>query len=106
MKAFLRGVRDFNDAIEGGKWRPGPVADSIIGIFARATNMPEATIRGMTLPYADPDGNINVESLRLDLAFFKTTGDVTSKTITADSLVDLSFTKAAAKELGPYKPKN
>jgi NitT/TauT family transport system substrate-binding protein len=106
MKAFLRGVRDFNDAIEGGKWKQGPVADSIIGIFARSTNMPEATIRGMTLPYADPDGNLNVESLRLDLAFFKSTGDVTSKTITADSLVDLSFTKAAAKELGPYKPKN
>ena len=106
MKAFLRGVRDFNDAIEGGRWKQGPVADAVIGIFARTTNMPEATIRGMTPQYGDPDGNVNVESLRTDLAFFKESGNVTSATITADMLVDLSFAKAAAKELGPYKPKN
>ncbi len=106
MKAFLRGVRDFDDAIDAGKWKQGPVADGVIAIFARNANMPEATIRAMTPQYGDPDGIVNVESLRTDLAFFKETGDVISKVITADMLVDLSFTKAAAKELGPYKPKN
>ena len=105
MKAFLRGARDFRDAIDAGRWKSGPVADDVIRIFAKGVNMPEAVIRGMTPQFADADGDINVESLRMDLAYFKQSGDVTSKTITADMIVDLTFAKAAAKELGPYKAK-
>jgi NitT/TauT family transport system substrate-binding protein len=104
MKAFLRGARDFKDAIDAGRWKSSPVADDVIRIFAKGVNMPEAVIRGMTPQFADADGEINVESLRMDLAFFKESGDVTSKTITADMIVDLTFAKAAAKALGPYKP--
>ena len=105
MKAFLRGARDFKDAIEAGRWKSTPVADDVIRIFAKNVNMPEAVIRGMTPQFADADGDVNVESLRMDLAWFKQSGDVTSNTITADMIVDLSFAKAAAKELGPYKAK-
>ena len=104
MKAFLRGARDFKDAIEAGRWKNGPVADDVIRIFAKNVNMPEAVIRGMTPQFADADGDVNVESLRMDLAWFKQSGDVTSKTITADMIVDLTFAQAAAKALGPYKP--
>ena len=106
MKAFLRGARDLKDAIDHGRWKSGPVADDVIRIFATAVNMPEPVIRGMTPQFADADGDVNVESLRMDLAFFKESGDVTSQTITADKIVDLSFARAAAKELGPYKPAN
>ena len=105
MKAFLRGARDFKDAIEAGRWNSGPVADDVIRIFAKNVNMPESVIRGMTPQFADADGDINVESLRMDLAYFKQSGDVTSKTITSDMIVDLTFARAAAKELGPYKAK-
>ena len=105
MKSFLRGARDFNDAIANGRWKTDGSADAVIGIFAKGVNMPEATIRGMTPQYGDPDGDVNVASLRTDLAFFKESGDVTSQTITADMLVDLGFARAAAKELGPYKAK-
>jgi NitT/TauT family transport system substrate-binding protein len=106
MKAFLRGVRDFNDVIANGRWKTGPAADEVIKIFAKNVDMPEATIREMTLQYADPDGKVNMPSLRTDLAFFKEAGNVTSKTITADMIADLSFAEKAAAELGPYKPKN
>lgn len=106
MKAFLRGARDFNDVIANGKWKDGAAADDVIKIFAKNVNMPEATIRAMTPQFADPDGKVNVASLRTDLAFFKESGDATSKTITADMIVDLSFAEKAAAELGPYKPKN
>ncbi len=105
MKGFLRGARDLKDAIADGRWKSGPVADDVIRIFAKGVNMPEATIRAMTPQFADPDGDINMESLRIDLAYFKQSGDVTSKTITADMITDLTFAKAAAKELGPYKAK-
>ena len=104
MKSFLRGARDFKDAIADGRWKTGPVADDVIRIFAKGVNIPEATIRNMTPQFADADGDINMESLRMDLAWFKESGEVTSKTITADDIVDLTFAKAAAKELGPYKP--
>ena len=106
MKAFLRGARDFDDAIANGRWKTDGSADDVIRIFAKGVNMPEAIIRGMTPQFGDPDGSVNVESLRTDLAFFRESGDVTSKTITADMIVDMSFANAAAKELGPYKPKN
>ena len=105
MKAFLRGARDFNDVIAEGRWKTGPAADDVIRIFAKGVNMPEATIRNMTPQFADPDGKVNVNSLRTDLAYFKEAGDVTSKTITSDMIVDLSFAEKAAAELGPYKPK-
>ena len=104
MKAFLRGARDLKDAIDQGRWKSGPAGDDIIRIFAKGVNIPEAVIRAMTPQFADADGDINMDSLRMDLAWFKQSGEVTSKTITADDIVDLTFAKAAAKALGPYKP--
>ena len=104
MKAFLRGARDLKDAMDNGRWKSGTGADDVIRIFSTAVNMPEAVIRAMTPQFPDPDGEVNVESLRMDLAYFKESGDVTSKTITAEEIVDLSFARAAAKALGPYKP--
>jgi NitT/TauT family transport system substrate-binding protein len=105
MKAFLRGVRDFDDAVANGRWKTDGTANAVIGIFATAVGMRETTIRAMTPQYGDPDGKMNLASLRTDLAFFKSTGDVTSQSITADEIVDSSFAEAAAKELGPYTPK-
>ena len=104
MKAFLRGARDLKDAMDNGRWKSGTGADDVIRIFSTAVNMPEAVIRAMTPQFPDPDGEVNVESQRMDLAYFKESGDVTSKTITAEESVDLSFARAAAKALGPYKP--
>ena len=104
MKAFLRGARDLKDAMDNGRWKSGTGADDVIRIFATAVNMPEAVIRAMTPQFPDADGEVNVESLRMDLAYFKESGDVTSKTITAEEIVDLTFARAAAKALGPYKP--
>ena len=47
----------------------------------------------------DPDGKLNMDLLKKDLAFFKETGDVTGK-VTVDQVVDTSFAEAAVKELG------
>ena len=105
MKAFLRGVRDFKDAVAQGRWRTDATGDAVIRIFAKGVNQPETTIRAMTPQFADPDGAINMASLRADLAFFKSTGDVTSADIAADTIVDPSFAARAANELGPYKPR-
>jgi len=96
MRAFLRGARDLKDVIENGRWKATPAANDVIRIFAQGVNMPEATIRAMTPQYADPDGAVNMASLATDLAYFKMAGDVTSQTITADMIVDLSFAKISS----------
>ena len=105
MKAYLRAARDFNDAMVGGKLQ-GPGADELIAILARRTVIknPEV-LRNMTMHGVNPDGALNVESMRKDLAFFKETGDVTSKSVAVEQVLDESFAAEAAKTLGPYKKK-
>ena len=49
-----------------------------------------------------PDGDVNVDGLATDLAFIKTLGLVKSNVAVTD-IVDMSFARAAAAELGPYK---
>ena len=103
MKGWMRGVRGFNNVLKDGRWAKTPQADEVIGIFAKAVNFPESLVRNMTPQYADPNGEVNLDSLRKDLAFFKSTGEVESQTIQADDIIDLSFARKAAQELGPYK---
>ena len=102
MRGFLRGARDYNDAIENGRWRRDGKAEEVINIFAKRTGQPADLIRAITPPASDPDGAIRLESLRKDLAFFKEQGEVTNAALTIEQCVDMSFAEAAAKELGPY----
>lgn len=101
MKAYLRAVRDFNDALVNGRLA-GPGADEIVAILAKYSVVKDPVmLRTMIMHGCDPDGQLNMDSLRKDLAFFKETGDVTG-TVSVDDVVDTSFVAAAVKELGPY----
>jgi len=105
MRAYLKGVRDYNDALKDGHIA-GPNADEIIKILIDNTDVKDAAVYRQTSPSAlDPDGKINVASLRKDLAFFKEQKLVEKPDITADSLLDMRFAEQAVKELGPYRPK-
>jgi NitT/TauT family transport system substrate-binding protein len=102
MKAYIRAVRDFNGAVVNGRLT-GPGADEMVKILAKYSVIKdENTLRTMIVHGTDPDGKLNVDSLKKDLAFFKETGDVTGK-VTVDQVVDTSFAEAAVKELGPAK---
>ena len=102
MKAYLRAVREFNASIVNGRIA-GPGADEMVKILAKYSVIKdEPTLRSMIVHGTDPDGKLNVESLKKDLAFFKEQGDVTGK-VTVDQVVDESFVQAAVKELGPAK---
>jgi NitT/TauT family transport system substrate-binding protein len=104
MKAYLRAVRDFNDALVGGRLQ-GPGAEELVKIIAKNSVIKnEETIRTMFMHGCNPDGALNVDSLRKDLAFFKEVGDVKGN-VSVDQVVDQSFVQAALKELGPYKKK-
>ena len=103
--SYLRAARDFNDAMVNGKLQ-GPGADELIAILAKRTVIknPEV-LRNMTMHGVNPDGALNVESMRKDLAFFKQVGDVTNASVSVDQVLDESFAAEAAKALGPYKKK-
>jgi NitT/TauT family transport system substrate-binding protein len=104
MRAYLRAARDYNDALKDGKIA-GPAADEIVAILTEYTHIKDpAVYRTITPQGTDPDGRLNVESLRTDLAFFKDEGQVRGN-VTVEQVLDTSFAEAAAKELGPYVPK-
>jgi NitT/TauT family transport system substrate-binding protein len=60
-------------------------------------------LRAMTPGDINEDGKVNVKSLKDDYAMFKRLGFV-SADVNVDTLVDMSYVEAAAKQLGPYKP--
>ena len=100
MKAYLRAAREFNASIVNGRIA-GPGADEMVKILAKYSVIKdETTLRSMIVHGTDPDGKLNVESLKKDLAFFKEQGDVTGK-VTVEQVLDESFIQAAVKELGP-----
>jgi NitT/TauT family transport system substrate-binding protein len=102
MKAYLQGVRDYNDALANGRIA-GPNADEVIDCIARYSVTKDRELIKSVIPAAlHPDGQVNVDGLAKDLAFIKTLGLVKSNVTVAD-VIDMSFAKAAAAELGPYR---
>jgi len=103
MHAYLRAIRDYNDALKDGKLA-GPKADEVIAILTQYTTIKDpAVYRAITPQGYNPDGRIHLPSLRNDLAFFVAQKDVQAQ-ITVEQVIDLSFIEVAAKALGPYRP--
>lgn len=104
MRAYIRGVRLYNDALAGSRFK-GSAAEEVIDILAEATPIKNKELyRAMTPFGMDPDGKVNVESLAYDLAFYREQGLIRGE-VKLDQVVDLSFAEKAAKELGPYQKK-
>jgi NitT/TauT family transport system substrate-binding protein len=104
MRAYLRGVRMYNDALKDGRLA-GPKADEVIAILVKHTTIKdESMFRRMVPSYCNPDGEVNVASLRKDLEFFRELGLIEKKAVSVDGVVDASFAKAAVAKLGPYRP--
>lgn len=103
MKAYLRAVRDYNDALKGGKLA-GKDAEAIIAILTEASKIKDPEVYRMMTPNGcNPNGHVNAASLRKDWQFFKDQEMLSGK-VTPDQVIDTSFVDAALKELGPYKP--
>lgn len=103
MRAYIRGVRFYNDALANGKLA-GPNAAAVIKLLNDETKMDPAVLRDIVPTGANPDGKLNVASLREDLAAFKGWGLIEGN-VTADQTVDTSFAAEAVKGLGPYRKK-
>ena len=103
MKAYLRGVRAYTDALVAGRL-VGPAADEVIAAITRhsLTKDPEL-IRNSVAAAVATDGQVNVAGLEKDLAFAQSFGLV-PKQATVSAILDSSFAKAAVVALGPYAP--
>lgn len=105
MRAYLKGVRDYNDGLANGRIA-GPNAKEVIDTLIQYTPVKDAAVYTETTPAAcDPDGRVNVASLARDLAFFKEQKWVEVADVRAEDIVDMSFAERAVRELGPYKPR-
>jgi NitT/TauT family transport system substrate-binding protein len=105
MRAYIRGARDYNDSLKGGRIA-GPNADEVIATLVQYTEVKDPDLHRNTTPNAcDPNGNLNIASLEDDLNFFKADGLIEDKNIKATDVIDLSFAQKVQAELGPYVKK-
>ena len=105
MRAYLRGVRDYNDALKDGRIA-GPGAREVIDTLVAYTDIKDPKLHAETSPAAcNPDGFADVESLASDLEFFKRMKLIENADVKAGDVVDNSFVEAVVKELGAYKPR-
>jgi NitT/TauT family transport system substrate-binding protein len=98
MLAYLRGVRDYNDAFVKGQGR-----GEVVRILTEHTAVKDpAVYERMNMAGLDPDGRITRQSLQLDVDYFRQMGYYTGS-VTLDALIDSSFADYAAQQLGPYR---
>ncbi len=103
MVAYIKGARFFNGALKDGHFA-GPNAPELISILTEYSNVKDpALYRKMTPNGIDPDGKLNLESLKKDHEFYKDQGYLEGKATTVEQVVDTSFAEAAVKQLGKYQ---
>lgn len=103
MKALMRGMRDYNDALdEKGLLTRAP--EQMLKVFEREFNLSPALLRTMFSHSVDPNGAINTKSLVIDHDFLTRDGQISGK-VKPEELLDDSFAKKAVSALGPYVKK-
>ena len=101
MDAYLKGARDYDEAFVEGELT-GEAGDEVAGIVAEATGLDEELYRQIVPNYVDPDGTVNMDSLKQDYAFFDKQGYLEGS-VQVDDIVDDSFAQAAVDKLGEFE---
>lgn len=98
VTAYVKGLRDYNDAFEKGKNK-----DEIIRILTKYTRIKDAGVYEKVVPVGlHPDGDVNVDSLKHDAKWFVDKGYV-KQMPDLDRIVDRRFVRKAREILGPYQ---
>jgi NitT/TauT family transport system substrate-binding protein len=105
MNAYIRALRDYNDALKDGRLA-GPGANEIIAILNEYTRIKDpAVYRAMTPFAANPDGHVNTATMQNDYVFYKGRSLISGR-VTVDQVIDHSFADAAVSKLGSYQAKH
>ena len=98
MRAYMRGVRDYNDAFRKGKNK-----DKIIDIMSARTQVSRDIIAKSFPPGLDPDQRVTVEGMDVFQKFYQEQ-NLLRQPVDVKQLIDISYADAAVKALGgPYK---
>ena len=102
MRAYLKGVRYYNDAIVNGRLS-GPRGEEVVAILSEKIPIKDNSLyRSLVAPACDPDGKVQLKSLAEDLEFFRDAGQIEGA-VTLEQALDSSFAEAAVAQLGPYQ---
>ncbi len=102
MRAYLRAARYYIGALKGGHFA-GPNAADVISILTATTGLKDpAAYKTLTPGSIDPDGKLNLASMRKDLQYFKDAGLIDGP-VKVEDIIDESVLNDVLKELGPYK---
>jgi NitT/TauT family transport system substrate-binding protein len=100
--AYLRGARDWNDAIEHGVG-----IDDLAQLLTPYNRLEPGVnadlLRRHGFTSIDPDGRVDKESVAYDLGWFVEGGHL-ERPIDVDQFVDGRYAEAAVAQLGPYPP--
>ncbi len=104
MRAYLRAARFYNDGVVSGRFA-GPRGEEVLAILSESIPLRNNDLyRTMVAADCDPDGALNLASLREDLEFFRASGLIKGET-SVKLAEDTSFIEAAVRQMGPYKAK-
>jgi NitT/TauT family transport system substrate-binding protein len=98
LRGFLKGVRYYRTGLKNGRFE-GPNADEIVRIIAQHTGVSEGLIRRTTPASIDLNGELNLASMRADLAFYQSQKFIEGA-ITVEQVVDTSLSREATKTIG------
>jgi NitT/TauT family transport system substrate-binding protein len=97
MVGFLRGVRDYNDAL-----RKGIRKDETIQLIMKHVPLRDAGLFDkMGFTALNPDGKLNVQGVKNDLQWFVDHG-LTQQAPDMNQVIDTSFAEYAVQRLGAY----
>ena len=97
MVAYLRGVRDYNDAFVKNKNR-----DTVIDILARRTTLTDHAIYDhIGLPALDPNGKVLSQDLDAQQTWYVDNGYQNTR-LDISTVVDNQFAEYATQQLGSY----
>ncbi|MBL1276407.1 MAG: ABC transporter substrate-binding protein [Ectothiorhodospiraceae bacterium] len=98
MNAYVRGLRDYNDAFEKNKGK-----EDVIRILTKYTRIKDKKIYQAVAPVGlSPNGMVNVQSLKDDAKWYFEQGYLKALP-DMDAIVDLDYARRATKALGVYR---
>jgi NitT/TauT family transport system substrate-binding protein len=99
MTAYIRGLRDYNDAF--GPRKQG--REDVVQILIKHTVVKDPRDYEQMRPAGlDPDGQLKLQGIREDLAYYERAGLV-REPVDLARVVDTSFQEFAVQRLGPYQ---
>ncbi|MDG5471921.1 ABC transporter substrate-binding protein [Jeotgalibacillus sp. ET6] len=97
MAAYLKGVRDYNDAFTKGQDK-----DEIINIMTQYTALKDAAVwEDVFVTGLDPDGKMFIDNIREQYELYKDNGAIQGE-IDFDEAIDTKLTEEVVEILGEY----